>query len=293
VFCFLLMGNSIFGLKLKDPAQCTVSGSNSAQIILPASTIGNNQCSTVSSAPQTITLTIPPQQQECSTPVVTSTPINNGFNPIITACDYYNPDTECCFWGNDIFPKNFFINAAGNIGRDFIVINSGGNYFTCDCDGNAGVTQTFSNNALWIPEKVGGKVVSLRSYFGGYLGINKQGQVSCAARVTCEENQFQVILSSGDCAQDAPNFILLKSITGMYLDVKESVVNGVSNLYDNGQIFKNYNWDANTSACKQPVVTSQPSKEDEGETKCYEVEVEDKKVKRKKHHKKESDCGCD
>jgi len=188
------------------------------------------------------------------------------------------------------------------------VINSGSNYLNCDCDGNASVGNSFSTSSLWIPERIGGKVVSLRSWFGGFLGIDQNGLVSCKARVTCEENEFQVISSSNDCAQDAPNYVLLKGINGMYLNIDQNGASGLNNLQSQGQVFKSYNYDQTTSLCNtQNVVTATPPTTSTDTTdqplQCHEVEIEEKdeKPKRKKHnHKKtcsakkedKEDCGC-
>jgi hypothetical protein len=208
--------------------------------------------------------------------VVTSTP---PFNPNIAPCDYH-PD--CCWWGSEVFPKSFWINSSYNQGRDYVLIQNNGNSLQCDCDGKASISTGNTSQANWfIPEKIGGKVVALRSYYGGYLSIHADGSVDCADHTICEENNFQVILSSYDCAADAPNYVLLRVISGAYLSIANGAITSSKNV-DETVIFKGYLWDSNNSICKIPVVTTPPAP---AAPVCREVEID---VPVKRRHKKKA-----
>jgi len=208
-------------------------------------------------------------------PIVTSTP---PFNPNIAPCDYH---TDCCWWGSEVFPKSFWINSQFNAGRDYVIISNNGNNLQCDCDGKASVSQgnpTVSN--FFIPERIGGKVVALRSYYGGYLSIHADGSVDCADHTICESNNFQVIWSTYDCAADAPNYALLRVISGAYLSISNGAVKSTMTI-DETVVFKGHLWDASNSSCRQPpaIVTTTPPQDAQV---CREVEVE---VPRKRKHK--------
>jgi hypothetical protein len=183
----------------------------------------------------------------------------------------------------EVFPKSFWINSQQNAGRDYVVIQNNGGALQCDCDGKASVSQgQITQSNYFIAEKIGGKVVALRSYYGGYLAIHADGSVDCADHTICEENNFQVILSSYDCAQDAPNYALLRVISGSYLSISNGQVSSVKNV-DETIVFKGYLYDASTSICKQPVVTVTPPTETSSQ--CHEVEIE---VPVKRKHKKKA-----
>jgi len=248
------------------------------------------QCAQQPQANQMI-LVLPTPQQTCSTttgpvpPVVTSTP---PFNANIAPCDYH-PD--CCWWGSEVFPKSFWINQSYNAGRDYVLIGNANGNLQCDCDGKATVSNANPSQANWfIPEKVGGKIVALRSYYGGYLSIHADGSVDCVDHTICEENNFQVVWSSNTCAQDAPNYAALRVISGAYLSISNGAASSVQSI-DATALFKGYLWDANTSACNIPPVTSTPPATPTPTTPttnsqvCHEVEITVPERKHRRHKK--------
>jgi len=214
----------------------------------------------------------------------------------LTPCNYH-PD--CCWWGLEVFPKSFFVANDFSAGRDYIVVQSqsGANTLQCDCDGNASSVQSIdtssasTQNYFFVPEQIGGKIVALRSIHGGYLSIHSDGSVDCKSRTICEDNYIQVILSSNTCAQDAPNYVLLRGANGFYLSVSAAAVSSAASYSDASFLFKGYLWNESNSACNVvvPPVTSTPPVTPTPNTptqQCHEVEVT--VPKKKKHHKKKA-----
>jgi hypothetical protein len=235
---------------------------------------------------QQMILVIPRPQPVCTpicqpeTPVTVTPPPNINITP----CNYH---TDCCWWGMEVFPKSFWLDENNNAGRDYIVIQSGANSLQCDCDGNASVSQSLSDNNHFIPELIGGKIVALRSIYGGYLSMHADGSVDCKSHTICEENYFQIILSSNNCAQDAPNYVLFRAISGFYLSINSNGAIGAASYTDASFLFKGLLWNESDSLCN--VVTTTPPVDiptpETPKEECREVEITVPKRRRHKHKK--------
>ena len=169
----------------------------------------------------------------------------NSNNIYITECAA-NRDT--CYWGFSLIPKSFWLDQYGNRGRDFITLESNGYYVSCSSGGVISVGTVLSNETLWVPEKIGGKIAAFRSYYGGYLAIYEDGSVDCSERTVYEENEFNVLWSQLNCATDRPNYIILRNINGLFLSVDANSVHS-ANAIDATTVFKGHFWDPSTSSC--------------------------------------------
>lgn len=133
---------------------------------------------------------------------------------------------------------------------DWIAFRNNEGYFLgCDRDGKVIISSDKIANVqdLWNPELIGGNIFSLRSWFGGYLGVQDDGTLNCIERRMIPKTVFQLISSSGMCPQDQPHFIILKHLdTGKYFSSKDRDFNLSQNL-DRSNLLHGYYDNLNTS----------------------------------------------
>ena len=96
--------------------------------------------------------------------------------------------------------------------------------------------------------KVGGSVISLKSYYGGYLSVDMDGNFSCSSAQLCSDGYFTVILSKNKCSLDDYNFMALKSHYG-YLSIEQNKVGLTYDVFSTDQLPVGYLWNNIFSKC--------------------------------------------
>jgi len=145
------------------------------------------------------------------------------------------------------------MNYAVQPGSDYIAFRAhNGHYLTCDWFGQVSSNNTsVSFTEMFIPERVSGSIITLRSFFGGYLAIYADGSVDCSPRIIQAENQFNVSLAQGRCTTDPARYVIIENSNPSnqyYLNIDYSGVSTTANIDSMHNLFSGY-FDNLQSSC--------------------------------------------
>jgi len=97
-------------------------------------------------------------------------------------------------------PANFWLDLSGNYGRNFVtlIINSGWALST-DCAGSIIAVKYKKGDVsqLWVPIMLPNNRIAFRSYYGGYLSINKDYSVDAKSRIVTSYQGFIISWPKG------------------------------------------------------------------------------------------------
>lgn len=168
----------------------------------------------------------------------------SNFHPIIVPYDDFTNDS--CNNGR-AFPDSFYV--YGNL---YVVIPDANDNSYLGCSGSQVITSysQITNNQLWIPEKIGNRIITLRNYYGGYLSIDNNGIVTCSSRGVCNDaNFFDILWSSNLCSSDNPNYVAIRAMNGYYLSVNSGGVTSQLDIYSLNELFKGGLFSPSSSTC--------------------------------------------
>lgn len=169
-----------------------------------------------------------------------NSPPPSNFFPILKECSYLN-EMSCSsfpsFYPN--LPESFYLD---NNYKHVVVGNENNNYLSCSINGELTLKEFSPHdiNVRWISTSIGGSIITLRSYNGGYLTIDEDGKVSCNSKVLCHNNYFDAILSSKLCQFDSPNYVALRSFSGNYLSIGKNQITSKPRIYSPDELMKGY-----------------------------------------------------
>jgi hypothetical protein len=143
---------------------------------------------------------------------------------------------------------------------DFIVLKTYYNtYLTCDVNGNVNANQTSLNqSAFWGPTEIYQNIFALRSWYGGLLGVDQNGNVVCMDRQYNIDDAFNFILTTGNCTEFTPRFLILQNLNNTeFLSVNQDLSVSWSNSSSEQQqnLFYAY-YDSNGLNCLTNSTTS-------------------------------------
>jgi hypothetical protein len=107
-------------------------------------------------------------------------------------------------------PKNFMVDIRGNTGKDFVTFKSArGLFISCNCDGIASLASKKSLTTLYLIKKLKNNQLAIRSYYGGYISIDSNGNVDCYSRIINNYNKLQIQLEANGLSIRRQNYYLL------------------------------------------------------------------------------------